>query len=106
MLELDGGMRPDEDFVIGVDFSTTPLASGETLVAEGSSVTATIYGSTSSADIIESDSMEIIDGDETDSVLQARITGVTKGKTYKVKFSGATSDDNLYTQNVIVKVSD
>lgn len=95
------GKQPAETFLLAVDFSTTPLATGETLVLAGSSVTATINGTDTAADIVTEGSVAV-----SGTKLQARLTGGDEGVIYKVSFRAATSMSNLFEQDVLVGVAD
>ena len=101
MRTLTGGKQPAETFILAVDFSTTPLSTGETVVLLGSTVTATIHGTATAAEIIEDGSV-VADGTQ----LQARLSGGTDGVIYKVSFKAATSLGNLYEQDILVGVAD
>ena len=105
MRTLAGGKQPAETFIVGFDFSPL-LASGETLTEAGSAITAVVAGSATdvTASIIAADSLAISTGEQTNSILQARLIGGTDGERYKVSFHAATSAGNLYEQDLLVHV--
>jgi hypothetical protein len=101
MRTLAGGKQPAETFLVGVDFSPV-LATGESLALVGSTCTARVYGTSTDATdtLIETGSLEV-----SGTVLQARLVDGEDGVYYLVEFRAATSDGNLYEQDVMVGVS-
>ena len=93
--------QPSEKFYVSVDFSAV-LASGETLDAMASGVTAyDSSGTDVTSTIIDASALTASSG-----ILQTRIMGGTNASDYKVTFVAHTSSGNIFEMDVTLFVYD
>lgn len=109
--------QPAETFYVGIDFSTTPLADGETLVSSGSvngeekssfvkvwpyDPTTGQTGTEATGTFIVADSLTI-----NGTVLMAKVKGgAVSDKVYKVSFGAVTSAGNLFEEEIYLPMVD
>ena len=103
--------QPSESFYVGIDFSSVPLADGETVVLSGnvngqqkqSSVSAYNSTGTSVNSIIVDDTLAVQD----DTILKAKVQGGSvPDRRYKISFGAVTSHGNFYESDLILDMED
>jgi len=109
--------QPSESFYVGIEFSTIPLASGETIVMSGtvngqatnSVVKAYQYnkesglGDEKTDTVIVSDTLAIKD----DTILKVKVkAGLVTDKFYKISLGAVTSYGNFYERDLFLGMED
>ncbi len=103
--------QPSESFYIGIDFSTVPLASGETVVVSGnvngqtkqSFVAAYNSAGTPVPSLIVDNTLAVQD----DTILKGKIqAGSVPDRRYKISFGAVTSHGNFYERDLVLNMED
>ena len=85
--------QPSESFYVGVDFSTTPLASDETIVMSG---TVNGQATNSFAKAYQYDKDSGLGDEKTDTVIVSNTLAVQDDTILKVKVKGGVVTDKFY----------
>lgn len=103
--------QPSESFYVGIDFSTVPLASGETIVMSGS-VNGQVKQSFVAAYNSAGNPVSLIIVDNTlavqdDTILKSKVqAGSVSDRRYKISFGAVTSHGNFYERDLVLNMED